>query len=75
MITYRCNHCQTEIGSIPFASVEETIRDLQRTDELQKERFVHATHQGGIEVRCICETCESSLREFPDYYTVEKWLQ
>lgn len=75
MISYRCKHCQTEIGSIPFASVEETIRDLLKADETNEERFVEVSHHGGLEVRCICEQCERAMHASPDYYTVEKWLQ
>ena len=76
MITYRCSHCYTEIGAIPFASIEKTVRELQKQDDIvQKKRFVHTTTQGELEVHCICETCEHTLQTFPDYYTVEKWLQ
>lgn len=71
MVTYRCRHCSTEIGMIPFASVKETIAELERTDR----RFLHETDEGAIEVRCICDRCEQSLQGFPEYYTVEKWLQ
>lgn len=75
MISYRCKHCRTEIGSIPFASVEETIRELLKADETNKERFVEVAHHGGLEVRCICEQCECSMQASPNYYTVDKWLQ
>ncbi|WP_432353758.1 anti-sigma-F factor Fin [Sporosarcina sp. A2] len=64
-----------EVGSIPFASVKETIRDLQKADEKNTERFIEVTDRGKLEVRCICEQCERTMHASPNYYTVEKWLQ
>lgn len=71
MVMYRCRHCRTEIGSLPFSSVQETIAELLKADD----RSLTVTERGDIEVRCICEQCEASLDRFPHYYTVEKWLQ
>ncbi|WJY26726.1 MULTISPECIES: anti-sigma-F factor Fin [Sporosarcina] len=71
MVTYRCGHCRTEIGSVPFASVKETIAELQKSDD----GFLSEHGRGSFEIRCICEQCEDSLSMFPEYYTVEKWLQ
>ena len=44
-------------------------------DEGEEERFLTYGKDGELTVRCICEQCEQSLRSFPDYYTLNKWLQ
>ena len=74
-IHYTCRHCETEIGTLPFESVKETILQLQKMDEGEEERFLTYEQDGELTVRCICEQCEQSLRRFPDYYTLNKWLQ
>ncbi len=38
-IHYKCRHCETEIGMLPFESVKETILELQKMDEGEEERF------------------------------------
>ncbi|WP_228548410.1 anti-sigma-F factor Fin [Sporosarcina obsidiansis] len=75
VIRYSCNHCDTEIGSIPFEAAKETIRKIETLDEGEKRSFLSVDHDGGLHIRCICEHCEQSLKEFPDYYTLKKWLQ
>ena len=74
-IRYTCRHCETEIGTLPFESVKETILQLQKMDEGEEEHFLTYEKDGALTVRCICEQCEQSLRTFPDYYTLNKWLQ
>lgn len=72
MIRYSCNHCDTEMGSIPFESAKDTISQLDGAD---KKSFLSVDLDGGLHIRCICEQCEQSLQTFPDYYTLKKWLQ
>lgn len=74
-IRYTCRHCDTEIGTLPFESAKETILLLQKMDEGEEERFLTYEQDGELTVRCICEQCEQSLQRFPDYYTLNKWLQ
>jgi hypothetical protein len=74
-IRYTCRHCETEIGTLPFESAQETILLLQKMDEGEAEQFLTYEKDGKLTVRCICEQCEQSLRSFPDYYTLKKWLQ
>ncbi len=74
-IRYTCRHCETEIGTLPFESAKETILLLQKMDEGEEERFLTYEKNGELTVRCICEQCEQSLLRFPDYYTLNKWLQ
>ncbi|KXH86823.1 anti-sigma-F factor Fin [Sporosarcina sp. HYO08] len=74
-IRYTCRHCDTEIGSLPFESAKELIVEIQQLDEGKGERFLTFENDGEVTVRCICEQCEQSLRTFPDYYTLAKWLQ
>ena len=72
MIRYSCNHCHTEIGSIPFESAKDTLSQIDGDD---KSTFLSVDSDGGLHIRCICEHCEQSLQTFPDYYTLKKWLQ
>jgi hypothetical protein len=74
-IHYSCRHCNTEVGSIPFASAEEIIRELQKAEEGKGEQFLEYDENGSMTVRCICEQCEQSLQMNPEYYALRKWLQ
>lgn len=76
MVHYHCRHCESEVGSLPFESVKETLTLIQQMeDQEQEEPFLAYQKDGAIVVRCICERCEQVLQQFPDYYALEKWLQ
>ena len=75
-IRYHCRHCETEIGSLPFESAQAVLNLVGKLDETEKgEQFLKFEDDGELTVRCICEQCEQSLQQFPDYHTLKKWLQ
>lgn len=73
-VRYRCRHCETEIGTLPF-DADETIRKLHQFEVGEVDDYVEKDEQGHTTVHCICEHCEDSLRQFPDYLALKKWLQ
>lgn len=75
MIHYHCRHCETEVGSLPFESARDALADIKRMDAEEDERFLTYKSDGSLTVRCICEECEQTLQQFPNYYTLKKWLQ
>ena len=74
-IRYHCRHCESEIGSLPFESAQETLRLLEKLDQEEEERFLTVGKDGALTVRCICEECEHTLQNNPDYYSYTKWIQ
>lgn len=76
MIHYHCRHCKTEVGSLPFESAKEALQLIQEMDDREgDERFLTYQKDGKLVVRCICEQCEQTLQQYPDYYALKKWLQ
>ena len=73
-IRYRCRHCTAEMGSLPF-DAEKTIHKLHLFEIGEMDEFVEKNARGETIVHSICEHCEQSLRQFPDYYALKKWLQ
>lgn len=73
-VRYRCRHCETEIGTLPF-DADETIRKLHQFEVGEVDDYVEKDERGHTTVHCICEHCEDSLRQFPDYLALKKWLQ
>lgn len=75
-IRYHCRHCETEIGSLPFESAGTVLSLIEKLDDKKNgEQFLTFGEDGEWAIRCICEQCEQSLQQFPDYYTLKKWLQ
>lgn len=73
-IRFRCRHCEAEMGVLASSS-NETIRKLHQFEIGEVDDYIETTKDGDTVVHCICEHCEDSLRRFPDYYALNKWLQ
>ena len=73
-VRYRCRHCETEIGRLPF-DAEETIRKLHQFEVGEVDDYIEKNERGETIVHSICEHCEDSLRQFPDYHALKNWLQ
>ena len=73
-IRYICSHCEKEIGVLPIDS-PETMRKLNLYEIGEIGDYMEYDANGVTTVRCICEQCEDSLRQFPHYYSLKKWLQ
>lgn len=73
-IRFRCRHCETEIGTLA-SSTSETIRKLHQFEIGEVDDYIEMNRDGDTIVHCICEHCEESLRQFPDYHALNKWLQ
>ncbi|RUL49143.1 MULTISPECIES: anti-sigma-F factor Fin [Lysinibacillus] len=73
-VRYRCRHCETEIGTLPF-DADETIKKMHLFEIGEIDDYIEKDEHGDTTVHCICEHCEDSLRQFPDYYALKNWLQ
>lgn len=72
-IRYRCRHCQVEIGTLPF-DASQTPR-LHQFEIGEIDDYIEQNEQGETTVHSICEQCEESLRQFPNYHALKRWLQ
>ncbi|MER1987663.1 MAG: anti-sigma-F factor Fin [Solibacillus sp.] len=73
-IRYCCRHCQAEIGTLPF-DADKTITKLHQFEIGEIDDYIGKNGQGETVVHSICEQCEESLRQFPDYHALKRWLQ
>lgn len=73
-IRYKCRHCENEIGVLPFEP-SETMKKLHLFEFGEIDDYIERDAHGNVTVHCICEQCEESLRQFPHYYSLKKWLQ
>ncbi len=63
-IHYKCRHCGTEIGILPFESAEGNDSRATKDGRRGRRTFSDIGQDGKLTVQCICEQCEQSLRGF-----------
>ena len=73
-IRVKCRHCKMEMGHVMDHSALQDGRVQQMREEFAEE-FISQDEKGTLTVTSICEHCENSLRENPDYYAMQNWIQ
>lgn len=73
-IRVTCRHCKTEIGHIQDHSALQHGRVQQMREEFAEE-FITQDEKGSLTVTSICEHCEKSLQDNPNYYAMRNWIQ
>jgi hypothetical protein len=73
-VHYRCRYCEAEIGTLPFKN-EESVRRLHLFEVGEIDDYIDKDANGETIVHSICEQCEQSVKKYPDYYALKKWLQ
>lgn len=74
-IRYKCRHCETEIGQLPFDSIDSQFLLKHEIKPDEQHIYIENGADGDYTVQCICEECQSSLQKFPNYYALKKWIQ
>lgn len=73
-LRYKCRHCETELGQIPYETAE-ALKKLQLMEIGEIDDYIELDSKGDATVQCICEQCEDSLKQFPHYHFLKKWIQ
>lgn len=72
-IHYYCRHCQKHMASIQSVVDEKQLGFEQLSDE-DRQEMIEQDSDGHVHVRTICEDCEQTLEEHPDYHERESFL-
>lgn len=74
-IIYLCRHCKTVIGKIEEQHVSSSMLGLDTLTASDKQKMIHYQANGDIHIHSICESCEDTLKQHPNYYELDHFLQ
>lgn len=74
-IVYRCRHCGHVIGELKQHIVSTSMLGWDELTAQDKQRMIQYKQNGDVHIISICENCEDSLKQHPDYYELEYFLQ
>ncbi|ADU28345.1 anti-sigma-F factor Fin family protein [Evansella cellulosilytica] len=73
-IHYYCRHCSKNVGTLSdWQANDEQLGFNQLTNE-EKQEMIECNSQGHLQVKVICEDCEKTLQENPDYHAQESFI-
>lgn len=73
-IVYKCRHCGHRIGKVDQQIVSTSMLGWDKLSTQDKKQMIEYKENGDVHLKVICESCESTLHEHPDYYELDYFL-
>lgn len=74
-IVYNCRHCGQEIGKLENQVIDTSLLGFDQLSEKEKQEMIEYRNNGDIQVQTICESCEETLGQHPQYHELDFFIQ
>ena len=74
-IVYTCRHCGHEVGKIEQTIIDSTTLGLNKLSVEEQKEMVQFKKNGDVQIKTICESCESALGQNPHYHELDFFIQ
>ncbi|MBU5467402.1 anti-sigma-F factor Fin family protein [Virgibacillus sp. MSJ-26] len=74
-IIYTCRHCGQQVGKLNQKIVDTTVLGFDQLTVEEKQYMIHYKDNGDIQIKTICESCENTLGEHPQYHELDFFIQ
>ncbi|GGM36700.1 anti-sigma-F factor Fin [Paraliobacillus quinghaiensis] len=74
-IKYKCHHCNHILGTLDHQYVETNALGLQHLSVEDRKEMIQYLSNGDIEIKTICEDCQDTLEQNPDYHALDSFIQ
>ncbi|HLR51936.1 MAG TPA: anti-sigma-F factor Fin family protein [Candidatus Avamphibacillus sp.] len=74
-IVYKCRHCGHQIGELDQRIVDTSWLGWDQLSIEDKKEMIHYKEDGNIQIDTICESCEETLEEHPQYHELDFFIQ
>ena len=73
-VHYFCRHCKNNVGSLSGWDADEQQLGFNQLSNEERKDMIEYDTQGHMHVKVICEECETTLKENPDYHSQESFI-
>ncbi|UTR12446.1 anti-sigma-F factor Fin family protein [Evansella sp. LMS18] len=73
-VHYYCRHCQANLGTLSSWQADEQQLGFNRLSDEERKDMINYDSQGHLHVKVICEACETTLKDYPDYHANESFI-
>lgn len=73
-IIYTCRYCKHKIGRLNHNMVTTSMLGLDNLTIEEKKRMIHYEPNGELNIIVICESCEESLTQHPNYHELDFFI-
>lgn len=73
-IIYKCRHCGLHVGELNQNIVDTSLLGWDQLSKEDKKEMIHYKEDGNILIQTICESCEATLGEHPQYHELDFFI-
>ncbi|WP_407272203.1 anti-sigma-F factor Fin [Radiobacillus sp. PE A8.2] len=74
-IVYKCNHCGNVIGELHQQVVDTQTLGLDHLSQEDRRQMIEYQSNGNVQIKTICEDCQDSLEQNPQYHELDFFIQ
>lgn len=74
-IVYKCRHCGQVIGELEKNAIDTSMLGWDKLSMEDKQEMFHYQSNGDIHIQVICENCEETLGQHPQYHELDFFIQ
>ncbi|WP_284140724.1 MULTISPECIES: anti-sigma-F factor Fin family protein [unclassified Virgibacillus] len=74
-IIYTCRHCQDTVGKLAEQYVDTSLLGWDYLTIEEKKEMIHYHSNGDISIQTICESCQETLGQHPQYHELDYFIQ
>jgi hypothetical protein len=74
-IHYYCRHCNVQIGEIEQSHINTEQLGFQQLNNQERMDMITYKEDGNIEVKTICEDCQEALERYPEFHSLQTFIQ
>jgi len=73
-IVYKCRHCGHTIGKLQQQVITTSMLGWDKLTSEEKKKMIHYQANGDVHIHAICENCEESLGQHPNYHELDFFI-
>lgn len=73
-IIYQCRHCGQKVGELEKKDVDRAMLGLHRLSDSEQKEMIHTSGNGELQIKVICESCESAFAANPHYHEFDYFI-
>ncbi len=74
-IVYTCRHCGQKIGELNESAIDASVLGWDQLSAGDQQEMIHIKQNGDVHIQAICEECETSLTQHPEYHELDHFIQ
>lgn len=73
-IIYKCRHCKHVIGQLKQNEYTTSMLGIDQLTADERKEMIHYQSNGELHIHVICENCEESLVQHPNYHELDFFI-